>query len=146
MIKQMIFSVLLAFCAVFFARQTFSAEKHYGDVQAKMESNYDGDTITVSLPDYPPIIGDHIAVRINGIDTAELHGTVGDIHDKAVQAKEFVAQWCPVGAVISLKNIGRDKYFRIDATVICGEVNIAKALIDKGPAKPYDGGTKQKWN
>jgi micrococcal nuclease len=141
-------SLLVGMVAIFYilvAQPAHSAEKHYGDIQAVMESNYDGDTITVNITDYPPLIGEHIAVRINGIDTPELHGTTGALHDKAMQAKDIVTTTCPVGSVITLKNVGRDKYFRIDAEVLCGGVSVGQKLIDAGLAHPYDGGTKTKW-
>lgn len=141
-------SFVVGVVAVFYilaAQPAHSAEKHYGDIQAVMESNYDGDTITVNITDYPPLIGEHIAVRINGIDTPELHGTTGALHDKAVQAKSLVASMCPAGSVITLKDVGRDKYFRIDAEVLCSGVNVGQKLIDAGLAHPYDGGTKTKW-
>jgi micrococcal nuclease len=129
----------------FVGKAEAATERHYGDISAVMVSNYDGDTITVNIPTYPALVGDHISVRINGIDTAELHGTTGDTHAKAVQAKAIVAAACPVGSTITLKNVGRDKYFRIDAEVVCGDTNVGQKLIDAGLAHPYDGGTKTAW-
>lgn len=46
---------------------------------------------------------------------------------------------------IKLKNIGRDKYFRILAEVWADDVSLSKAMLDAGLAKPYDGGTKEVW-
>ena len=36
--------------------------------------NYDGDTITVNIPNTPPIIGIKMPIRISGIDTPEIKG------------------------------------------------------------------------
>ena len=47
----------------------------YGDYQGAIYlQNYDGDTIRFDLPRYPPIAGDDIRVRVNGIDTPEING------------------------------------------------------------------------
>ncbi|MCS6316186.1 MAG: hypothetical protein H8K05_00045 [Nitrospira sp.] len=45
----------------------------------------DGDTCTASLAELPPIFGDHITVRLAGIDTPEMKGT-GD--EKKVLARQ----------------------------------------------------------
>lgn len=39
----------------------------------------------------------------------------------------------------------RGKYFRIVAEVRVDGQNLGQLLIEKGLAKPYDGGKKQKW-
>lgn len=33
---------------------------------------YDGDTCKVSIPDVPEVFGDHISIRLKGIDTPEI--------------------------------------------------------------------------
>jgi endonuclease YncB( thermonuclease family) len=38
----------------------------------------------------------------------------------------------------------RDKYFRIDATILADGVDTSELMINKGHAVRYDGGTKQK--
>ena len=35
---------------------------------------YDGDTFRVNIDEFPPIIGENIAIRILGIDTPEIKG------------------------------------------------------------------------
>jgi endonuclease YncB( thermonuclease family) len=39
----------------------------------------------------------------------------------------------------------RGKYFRIVADVFVDGSNLGQELIERGLAKPYDGGTKPKW-
>lgn len=39
---------------------------------------------------------------------------------------------CAVGSTVELKDVGRDKYFRIDATPICGGVDVAAELVKAG--------------
>ena len=50
-----------------------SLAKSFGDYQgAVYVRNYDGDTITFTLPSLHPIIGEKISIRVNGIDTLEI--------------------------------------------------------------------------
>ena len=65
-------------------------QQTYGNLTCKFVKNYDGDTITVNIPDVHPIIGKHINVRINGIDTPELRGTTGKVKEKARTAKGWL--------------------------------------------------------
>ena len=49
--------------------------KSFGDYDgAVYVRNYDGDTITFTLPGLHPIIGEKISIRVNGIDTPEIKG------------------------------------------------------------------------
>lgn len=106
--------------------------------------NYDGDTITVNIPDVHPIIGKEITIRVNGIDTPEMKGLCQNEKDKAVQAKLFVEKFCKSGKIV-LKNINRDKYFRILADVYVNDMKLSNELIKQGLAVPYDGGIKSGW-
>lgn len=108
--------------------------------------NYDGDTITVTIPSWPKLIGCEIGVRIAGIDTPELRGSSGDTKEMALKAKKMVTDLCVKANSLFLRNIGRGKYFRIVADVYADNINISNALLDAKLAMPYDGGTKPKWN
>ena len=46
---------------------------------------------------------------------------------------------------IVLYNLGRDKYFRLLASVKVGNIDVAEYMIKKGLAKSYDGGVKTDW-
>lgn len=46
---------------------------------------------------------------------------------------------------IVLYNLGRDKYFRLLASVKVGNIDVAEYLIKKGLAKSYYGGVKTSW-
>ena len=121
------------------------SQQTYGNLVCKFVKNYDGDTITVNIPDVHPIIGKRISVRINGIDTPELRGTTGEIKEKARTAKRMVKNLCKRAKILELRNIKRGKYFRIVADVYVDEKCIADILIKNGLAKPYDGGKKPQW-
>jgi len=130
---------------LFFACLADGGEKTYGDVQGIVVSNHDGDTITIDVPEWPDIIGKNISVRVGGIDTPEMNDPDELNRRVARQAGLAVTNMCPSGSIITIRSAWRDKYFRIGGTVLCGGVDVAKKLIDKGLATPYDGGAKTKW-
>jgi len=52
-----------------------SKEVSYGNTSViKVTSIYDGDTFRANIEGYPAIVGEHMSIRINGIDTPELRG------------------------------------------------------------------------
>ena len=104
--------------------------------------NYDGDTITFNLPDLHPVIGANISVRIKGIDTPEIRGKCEKEKSLANAAKKFVQNILENSWSIDLRNISRDKYFRIVADVIVDKGSVAEFLIMNDLAVPYDGGKK----
>lgn len=131
---------------LFFTFTIYAAEKLYGDANnVKVVSIYDGDTFKCSIKDYPTIIGDNIGIRIAGIDCPEMTDKRTAIKALAQQAKQFTVARLREGKVVNLLNMRRDKYFRIIADVKIDGKDLAKELIDKGLAKPYDGGTKEAW-
>ena len=84
--------------------------KSFGDYQGAIYlQNYDGDTIRFDLPKYPPIAGDDIRVRVNGIDTPEIKGNCEKEKYDAQQAKEMVADILKDAEQIALKNMQRGK-------------------------------------
>ncbi|MEO7863254.1 MAG: thermonuclease family protein [Nitrospirales bacterium] len=107
---------------------------------------YDGDTCTVSLPPgIPSLFGDHITVRLAGIDTPEMKGICEEGKTLARQA-QALAQKLMVHAVkIELLEPRRDKYFRILARVLADGQEVAQERVKAGLARPYDGGKKERW-
>ena len=119
------------------------AKQNFGNYEGAINvKNYDGDTITFNLPDLHPIIGNKIAIRINGIDTPEIRGKCDKEKYDAKQAQGIVEEFLKDAERIDLKNMGRGKYFRIVADVYADGENLAEALIDAGMAVKYDGGKK----
>ena len=118
-----------------------SLAKSFGDYQgAVYVRNYDGDTITFSLPGLHPIIGEKINIRGNGIDTPEIRGKCEKEKYDAKQAKEMVTDILKDAEQIILRNMERGKYFRIAADVIVDGENLADMMIEAGMAVSYDGG------
>lgn len=103
----------------------------------------DGDTFTIDIHNIPDVFGKNIAVRIRGIDTPEKNDKREEIRKLSLQAKEEVERLLLNSKKITLYNLGRDKYFRLLASVKADNVDIAEYLIKKGLAKKYNGGKKE---
>ena len=108
----------------------------------------DGDTIRVEVPWMPEELGKDIAIRIMGIDTPEKGGRASCEAEAKLgeEATEFARSVIKVGDVVGVNLISWDKYGgRIDADVIVDGQDFAQMQIERGLAKPYDGGTKESW-
>lgn len=105
----------------------------------------DGDTFIIDIPNIPDVFGNNIAVRIRGIDTPELNDKREEIRKISIQAKEELEKLFNSGDKIVLYNLGRDKYFRLLASVKVGNIDVAEYLIKKSLAKSYDGCVKTSW-
>ena len=140
MLKKL-FLALLVLCQCNIAE---TKQKIYGDiVVSKVLSVYDGDTFFCNLSDLHPIVGERIGIRIRGIDTPEIKGKTEEERQKAKECRDFVRKIIlNTEAKTVLRNMSRDKYFRILADVYVDDVNLGQLLIDKGLARPYFGGKK----
>lgn len=137
------FSMALVLISVCMAIPAQAGEHRYGDITgARFYTNYDGDTLTVSIPGVPPLFGDKIPVRISGIDTPEIKGKCLQEKAKAKEAKALVKSLLAKAKRVDLLEVGRDKYFRINSRVIADGVDVGAVLLQQGMAVPYDGGTK----
>ena len=115
------------------------------DVPAVVVRVIDGDSLVVNVPSFPPIVGHEIAVRIAGCDTPELRDRRPEVRDMAQRAKALTAELAPVGSWVWLRDIRRDKYFRLLARVRTDSGDIGEALLRQGLAVPYNGGEKVAW-
>lgn len=114
----------------------------YGDVFAEVISVYDGDTLRVNIPNYPPIVGKNISIRISGVDTPEIRGKCVQEKRLAKIAKTFVTKALSGAEKVELRNIQRGKYFRIVADVYVDGDNLGQELIKNKLAVHYSGGKK----
>ena len=105
----------------------------------------DGDTIKVDINGVPSIFGKGILVRLLGIDAPEIHAKRQCERDAALRSKAFLEGILLKAKQVDLVNPSRDKYFRIDATVIADGVDVSQASLKNNMAVPYDGGTKKKF-
>jgi endonuclease YncB( thermonuclease family) len=115
-----------------------------GNPQVRLVSIHDGDTITVDIVNWPPIIGHHIPIRIKGIDTPEMNDKSERVRALAVVSKEFLTTKIAKSS-LQIRNLERDKYFRISADLYADGTNVGEVLLKKGFAKHYDGGKKPVW-
>ena len=83
-------------------------DKIYGNViVSEITSIYDGDTFRANIKGYPPIIGEKISIRINGIDTPEMRGKSEKEKELARKAKQFTVDKLRNAKTIELRNIKR---------------------------------------
>jgi len=108
----------------------------------KYLGNYDGDTISVEIPDVHPLLGRKVGVRVLGVDTPEMKGKGKCEKDRAKAAQAFVAEKLSKAKRIDLVNVQRDKYFRVLADVEVDGASLSNSLREQGHARDYDGGTK----
>jgi endonuclease YncB( thermonuclease family) len=142
-------TLLLTACVLFLlltSTTLANSPKIYGDaLVAEVTSIYDGDTFRCNLEGYPPIAGERISIRINGIDTPEMRDSRPKIKALARKAKQYTVKRLREGKQVILRNMQRGKYFRIVADVYVDGSSLGQELISAGLAKPYDGGKKPKW-
>ena len=106
---------------------------------------YDGDTIRVRIEDWPPIVGEAIGVRVNGVDTPEIRGKCPEEKALARQARSFTRSAVTNAKSVELRNLRRDKYFRLLADVCVDGLALSDLLMANGLAYRYEGGRKESW-
>lgn len=106
---------------------------------------YDGDTCTMSIPGVHALFGDHIPIRIVGIDTPEMNGKCEREKEMARAARDLVNDRLSRAGSIDLEDLGRDKHFRIDARIIADGQDVGAELLRRGLARPYAGGRRAPW-
>jgi len=126
------------------SQQPLKAE--YGNVLVgDIARVYDGDTITVNVPQWPDIVGEEVGIRVRGIDTPEIRGGCEAEEKKAREARGYVRARLEGADQVILEEIERRKYFRVVATVMIDGENIAEELIDRRLGREYEGGSRAGW-
>ena len=119
--------------------------KNYGSaVVSEVRSIYDGDTFRATIEGWPPIIGEAVGIRVNGVDTPEMRTKCDQEKLLARKAKKHAVAVLREGKLITLENMHRGKYFRIVADVYVDGKSLAESLIDANLGVPYYGKTKTK--
>ena len=105
---------------------------------------HDSDTCTIFLSGLPDVFGDHIPVRLVGIDAPEIKGQCQTKMDLAMKAKDLLNQNLKQAHVIQIRHTAHDKNFRVLAELVADGEELRDLLLKHGLAVPYDGGTKTK--
>ena len=116
--------LLLAGCATHLQTQ----DKLYPDVKvSRLLRVIDGDTFACDIDEHSAIAGKNISIRLRGINTPELRSKDPEERLSAIFEKQRLSDLLTNARVIELRNIDRDKYFRIGADVsIDGEPLLPK--------------------
>ena len=130
---------MLTLCLLLAVSGECLGETSYGSAQAVVISVRDGDTLTVDIEGWPPLVGKRIGVRLAGVNTPELRANDPAERERAQAAKAFTCSLAPPGTAVELRNIRRGKYFRIVADVYAGGKNLAERLLERGFGRAYAG-------
>ena len=135
--------LLVAICLISFT--VIKANESESYTIEKIISVYDGDTFRADIRGLPDIIGKNIAIRILGIDTPEIKGKCEEEKIVAIKARDFSRKALFNAKIITLKNLKRDKYFRLLADVYFDDIDLANALLVNNFAVKYSGKKKSSW-
>ena len=110
------------------AVEVAKSSKLYPDVTVtRLLKVIDGDTFRCYISQHCAIAGKNISIRLKGINTPELRSKNEEERKSAILEKQRLSDLLDNARVIELRNIDRDKYFRIDADVyIDGEPLLPK--------------------
>ena len=121
--------LLLAGCATppETTTETVESSKLYPDVTVtELLRVIDGDTFACDIDEHSAIAGKNISIRLKGINTPELRSRDEEERKSANLEKQRLSLLLNSARIIELRNLGRDKYFRINADV----------FIDGEPLRP----------
>ncbi len=126
-IMVVVFSAALVLLGMSFKGSQANAD----EVKATIVRVIDGDTVRVDIKHYPDIIGKNIPIRLAGIDTPELRGKLLPERASARRAKKALERFLPSGAIVTLKNMERGKYYRIVAEIWDRDGNNINEQMDR---------------
>lgn len=113
-ISLLLVGILLAGCAT----QPQTQDNLYPNVKvSRLLRVIDGDTFACDIDEHSAIAGKNISIRLRGINTPELRSRNPEERKSANLEKQRLSDLLNSARVIELRNIDRDKYFRIDADV-----------------------------
>jgi micrococcal nuclease len=109
----------------------------------KVVKVYDGDTITIATkipcPNSPIY---RFSVRLNGIDSPEIRGKNEKEKELAIVSRDKLHALI-FGKIVSIRNIGTEKYGRVLADVFLDELHVNQWMLDNFYAVEYNGKTKK---
>jgi len=145
---RMLIGICVLCCGIAYGREKPSTHECTHDEEnfrcVKFVRAYDGDTVTIQIPETHQLLGHNIGIRIHGIDTPELRTKNKCEKALGYKARDYVRSILKNARRIDLNNVSRGKYFRIVAEIVADGKSIGELLIQKKYAYRYDGGTKKK--
>ena len=135
---------ILVCCLILFPLPALSSS-YGGIIIDEVTSIYDADTFRANIRDWPAIIGQHVPIRVRGMDAPEIRGRCPAEKEAAKRAREETVNLLRNANNIELRKLERGKYFRILAEVYVDGQNLAEMLISKQLARPYAGGKRRSW-
>lgn len=140
----------MKFLILLFSLSAFAGECEHTKTRfscVKYLSNYDGDTITFTLPGVHAFFGEKAKIRVLGIDSPELSSKRPCETEWGRVAKKLVQAELKHAKRIHLTNLkGHDKYGRILAEVEYDGKNLGQVLMKNHLAVPYQGKKKMNVN
>lgn len=137
--KKLLLLTLLLFPTVAFANP----------YDYKVTRIIDGDTVEIEVPFLPKELGNHLSIRVLGVDTPEKgHRAKCELENtKAVSASSFTTSEVFDAKSVKIIIKSWDKYGgRILGDIIIDGIPLSTKLIQKGYAVPYSGkGQKKDW-
>ena len=109
---------------------------------------YDGDTFYINVPECAelvPALCAKLGVRVNGIDTPEMHGKCQWERDHAAKAKAVTVEMIREAKSVVLHHVEREKFGRLLASVEIDGVDLGATLIKGGYARAYHGEARTGW-
>ena len=114
----------------------------------KVKRVIDGDTVEIEVPFLPKELGNHLSVRVLGVDTPE-KGKLAkcDIErQRSLEAKDFVQREISLSKSYKVLFYKWDKYGgRVLGDIILDGKKLSHILLENGYAVEYDGGKKKGW-
>ena len=108
--------------------QPVDNSKLYPDVKvSRLIRVIDGDTFVCDIDEHSAIAGKAISIRIRNIDTPELWSRNLEERKATLEEKQRLENFLAAAKNIELKNLGRDKYVRINTDIyLDGEALLPK--------------------
>lgn len=123
-----------------------SVAKTNSTLEFTIDEVYDGDTIYITFTNVPPILGEHIGIRLLGIDTPEIRDSNLCLKNMAKISRDTLLVFVSSGKTITLANLKRDKYFRLDGDFLIDGKSAVQHMLDSKRAVGYTGeGPKPVW-
>jgi len=138
-------SIRILVCCLILLPLPALSSSYGGIIIDEVTSIYDADTFRANIRDWPAIIGQHVPIRVRGMDAPEIRGRCPAEKEAAKRARDETVNLLRNANNIELRKLERGKYFRILAEVYVDGQNLAEMLISKQLARPYAGGKRRSW-